>query len=375
MATEAEIQNANRAIDQWFLGKTSKHHESGNAGPAAISTGRGDHGGISYGSYQLASRTGTLALYLRETNNYDGAFDGLTPRTPAFDAKWRELATNDPKFHESQHDFIASRHYEPLSNRLEAAGYDFSNRGRAVQDMIWSTAVQYGGGDSTVNKFRRAERESGLDFSTATDKEIVAAVQDSKYRHYQEDFRSSQGNWRGISNRILEEKDSLVRLAEREQLVDRPLRGVNQESITPNNDVQGNQPRPFSNPDDYGSLQVPASFAALHNQVDGHIKQLYAEKGVHWGDGGDNTVAACTVECVKQKVTDVQVASVGNGNIHLGQKMGCEWNVASLDAVQAARTPQQESFAQLVAFDQQLSQQQDNPTQTQTKTRSGPTMG
>jgi hypothetical protein len=132
---------------------------------------------------------------------------------------------------------------------------------------------------------------------------------------------------------------------------------------------------PFSNPDDYGSLEVPARYAALHNQVNGHINRLFTEKGVHWGDGGDNTVAACTVECVKQKVTDVEVASVGKGNIHLGQKMGYEWNVASIDAVQAARTPQQESFAQLVAFDQQLSQQQDKPTQTQTKTRSGPTMG
>jgi hypothetical protein len=120
---------------------------------------------------------------------------------------------------------------------------------------------------------------------------------------------------------------------------------------------------------------VPERYAPLYGQVNEQISRLFIEKGVHWGDGGDNTVAACTVECVKQKVADVQVASVGNGNIHLGQKMGYEWNVASIDAVQAARTPQQESFAQLVAFDQQLSQQQDNPTQTQTKTRSDPTMG
>jgi putative chitinase len=136
-----------------------------------------------------------------------------------------------------------------------------------------------------------------------------------------------------------------------------------------------NQPRPFSNPDDYGSLEVPSRYAALHNQVDGHIKQLYTEKGVNWGDGGDNTVAACTVECVKQKVTDVQHASVGNGNIHLGQKMGYEWNVASIDAVQAARTPQLESFAQLAALDLQQSLQQDNPTQQQTQARKGPSMG
>jgi hypothetical protein len=125
----------------------------------------------------------------------------------------------------------------------------------------------------------------------------------------------------------------------------------------------------------FAANEIPSRYAPLHGQIGEHINRLYTEKGVDRANGFDNTVASCTVECVKQKVSDVQQASVGNGNIHLGQKMGYEWNVASIDATQAARTPVSESFAQLAALDLQQSQQVNNPVQTQDKTRSGPTMG
>ena len=196
MSTAQEIEKAQKVLDQWFLGKTSKHYESGNKGAEAISAGVGDHGGVSYGSYQLSTSMGTLNEYLRATNNYHHAFDGLKPKTGAFDRKWVELARNDPSFHQSQHDFIASQHYEPQRQALVEAGYDFSHRGRAIQDMIWSTAVQYR--NYTVSKIARAERESGLDFTTATDREIITAVQDSKYLHYKEDFSRSFKQWHGI---------------------------------------------------------------------------------------------------------------------------------------------------------------------------------
>ena len=120
---------------------------------------------------------------------------------------------------------------------------------------------------------------------------------------------------------------------------------------------------------------VPDRYASLHAQVGQHIERLYNERGIDWGNGGNNTVAACTVACVNQKVTDVQHANVANGNIHLGQKNGFEWNVASIDATQAARTPQRDSFAQLAALEQQQSVQQDNLTQQQTQARKGPSIG
>jgi len=125
----------------------------------------------------------------------------------------------------------------------------------------------------------------------------------------------------------------------------------------------------------FAANEVPARYAALHGQVHEHISRLYTEKGIAWSNGGENTVAKCTAGCVEKNVTEAQFASVENGKINIGQKDGFVWNVATVDAVQAARTPQLESFAQLAALDLQQSQQQDNPTQQQTQARSGPSMG
>jgi hypothetical protein len=42
------------------IGAIAERFESGGRGPGTVSSGAGDPGGISYGTYQLASRTGTL---------------------------------------------------------------------------------------------------------------------------------------------------------------------------------------------------------------------------------------------------------------------------------------------------------------------------
>lgn len=168
-----DIEKAQQELDKWFLGKTSKQHESGRSGPATISTGKGDHGGVSYGTYQLSTNAGTLKEFLNTTNNYNHEFDGLVPKTKAFNEKWVALANNDPAFGQAQHDFIKASHYEEQMTRLQAKGYDFSERGKAIQDMVWSTAVQYRA--KTVEVVERAKGESGLDFDTATDREIISA--------------------------------------------------------------------------------------------------------------------------------------------------------------------------------------------------------
>lgn len=213
------IEKAQQELDKWFLGKTSKQYESGKSGAATISTGRGDHGGVSYGSYQLSTNSGTLKEFLYKTSNYNHEFDGLVPKTKAFNEKWVALANNDPAFGKAQHDFVAASHYKPQMKKLEEEGYRFSERGKAIQDMVWSTAVQYRA--KTVRIVKRAEAESGLDFDTATDKEIISAVQDSKRRHVNTDFKSSspevQNNIK--NNRIPDEKANLLKLDGYENLI------------------------------------------------------------------------------------------------------------------------------------------------------------
>src|SRR5690606_14182281 len=40
----------------WVLGSLSSKYETGGRGPGTVSSGRGDAGGVSYGSYQMTSR-------------------------------------------------------------------------------------------------------------------------------------------------------------------------------------------------------------------------------------------------------------------------------------------------------------------------------
>ncbi len=53
---QKEIDNARNKLNSWQLGKTSKQYESGNNGPGTISTGKGDNGGMSYGTYQIETK-------------------------------------------------------------------------------------------------------------------------------------------------------------------------------------------------------------------------------------------------------------------------------------------------------------------------------
>ena len=201
---------------EWTLGKTSKEFESGKRGAGAVSTGEGDHGGPSYGTYQLSSKRGTLSKFLSESG-YAEAFAGLTPGSAAFNAKWKEIANSDPAFATAQHDFIKRTHYDKAAAGLKAAGLDLSGRGAAVLDALWSTSVQFGpgsamGGGGAVGLFQKALQ--GRDLTKMTDAEIVAAVQDYKAANNERLFASSSEAWRaGTLERAYTEKAALLKLA------------------------------------------------------------------------------------------------------------------------------------------------------------------
>lgn len=94
--------------------------------------------------------------------NYGQYFVGLKSGTREFNAKWLNLAENDPNFALSQHNFIEDTHYGVLLNKLSASGMNMSGRGIAVQDMLWSTSVQFGGGKSIVKNAVQSEFGGGV---------------------------------------------------------------------------------------------------------------------------------------------------------------------------------------------------------------------
>lgn len=202
----------------WRLGQTSARYESGGRGAGTVSHDRYDHGGASYGTYQLATKPGTLDHYLRESK-FRAEFEGLTPGTPQFDDAWRRVALN-VDFEDEQHKFIRDTHYLPQVEKLKQKGLDLIDRGMAVHDAIWSTAVQTS--NLTAKIFHEGLIEKfgkNYDVSKLTDKDIVEAIQDYKHDHTEQIFRSSPKRWESLKQRALEEKAALSSLAVMDQEV------------------------------------------------------------------------------------------------------------------------------------------------------------
>jgi hypothetical protein len=190
------------------LGWVSKQFESGNGGAGTISSGKGDFGGKSYGTHQLASKTGTLQKFLA-SSPYGAQFAGLTPGSPEFDAKWKQLAATDKGFAGAQSDFMRSTHFDPQMARLKKGGIDLSGRGAAVQEAVFSTSTQFGPQSSLIQKAL-----AGKDVAGMSDAQIVAAIQDHKIANNAGLFRSSDDKTRaGTLARAHREKAALLGLA------------------------------------------------------------------------------------------------------------------------------------------------------------------
>jgi hypothetical protein len=135
------------------IGNLSARFESGGDGIDTI--GYDDQGGTSYGIYQISSRAGTMRLfvdYLKEQAPdwarrleaagplNTGGRGGTGPR------EWKKIAAEGPeRFARLQQDFIAQTHYIPALQEIqEKTGVDVKEQSAALQEVLWSTAVQHG---------------------------------------------------------------------------------------------------------------------------------------------------------------------------------------------------------------------------------------
>lgn len=186
------------------FGKVAAQFESGgNAG--AISTGKGDFGGKSYGAFQLSSKTGDVDKFLKESG-YGSQFAGMQVGSAEFDKKWKELAGSDSKFAEAQQQHAAKTHYLPQLEKLKKSGIDLSSKGSGVQEAIMSTANQYGASTDVIQKAL-----GGKDISKMSDSDIINAIQDYKASSVQSRFKSSSPDvQKGVQKRIEQERLSLL---------------------------------------------------------------------------------------------------------------------------------------------------------------------
>lgn len=181
-------------FENWKLGDTSEKFESARRGPGTISNGKGDNGGKSYGTFQLSLSAGTLKDFLESKTHgyYATQFKDLELGSSQFDKKWKEIALADAQFKENQYLFIKDSHYERQMQNLQQSGIELSKRGPAVQDMVWSTATQYG--NLTTPIIQKSILEAGLkesQINQLSDLELITKVQQYKKDHVPEHFANS----------------------------------------------------------------------------------------------------------------------------------------------------------------------------------------
>jgi hypothetical protein len=182
----AKLPNTGRVVPtdwrKWeHLGALSAKYESGGRASATVSSGKGDPGGISYGSYQLSSKVGTAQKFVDQY--YADWFHDTKPGSDEFSALWKQLAAErGPELAVYEHLFIADTHYQPFAVRLQKdLGLDLDKHSSALRDVAWSTAVQHGSGNKIFHRaLEPAIQEHRLD--QLTDQEIIALVYQERGR-------------------------------------------------------------------------------------------------------------------------------------------------------------------------------------------------
>jgi len=191
------------------IGKLSAAFESGTEGVSAI--GYDQNGGTSYGTYQIASKPGTMR----------GFIDFLKDQAPEWSAKlkaagpantgstkgrmpeaWRSIAAEDPqKFGQLQRDFIETTHYDPARDKILArTGVDVDTLPAAAREALWSTSVQHGA-SGAARIFGRAIKsigsgKTGNEFA----EKLISKVYDDRKRLFGSSTVSVQASVQGRMN-------------------------------------------------------------------------------------------------------------------------------------------------------------------------------
>ena len=203
-----------------LLGELSAKYETGGRGPGTVSTGAGDPGGVSYGSYQMASKMGVPARFVAQTGfPWLSDFQGLKAGTAPFTACWKRIAAAETEaFQRAQHAFIKKSHYDLLAAKvLNEDALDVNTRSRALQDVIWSTAVQHGGATPIVH--RALAKVSCSKTDRKYDEQVICAIYAERGKKKADGnlayfSKSSPNVQKGVANRFKNElKDALAMLA------------------------------------------------------------------------------------------------------------------------------------------------------------------
>jgi murein DD-endopeptidase MepM/ murein hydrolase activator NlpD len=202
------------------LGSLSAKYETGGRGPGVVSSGAGDYGGVSYGSYQMATNTGTVKSFVTQSGfPWRQDFQNLTPGSADFSACWKRIAANQKDdFQKCQHEYIKQTHYDRLVAKIRSDdNLDVDTRSNALQNVVWSTAVQHGPGTPIVH--RACSTLSCKVDDPKYDEQLIRAIYAERGRKKPDGNlayfgKSSPSVQTGVANRFKSElQDALAMLA------------------------------------------------------------------------------------------------------------------------------------------------------------------
>ena len=199
-----------------LIGDYVKQFESGDAGPNMISSGSGDYGGVSFGTYQFPSYnktpSGGLLQKFWETY-YAKDYPNVTPgNNAAFKEAWLDAVKKDEKlFHKREWMISKDGDYTTAVNLLKSKfGYDPDKDSRAAQEAIWSTSLQ--GPGIVPGNYQRAF--GSVDSTSMDDAEWVKKFYQAKRDMVPQNFVSSSAAvQRGVYNRYVNEEPIVAKLA------------------------------------------------------------------------------------------------------------------------------------------------------------------
>lgn len=195
------------------LGKISAKYEVGGLNGGVISNTKGDYGGVSYGVPQFSTTTGSAKAFVNSLKGtkYEEFFTGLSPGTKEFNKAWTAAYNSDKTgFTKAQQDYTYNNFVSPYIARVKKkTGIDLG-RSRALQELAYSTAVQYGPGTSLIGGNSKLS-------SSMSDEELIKTIYRDKVNTVDRYFKSSSNkkgeDVRGsVRNRFINEEKDLLAL-------------------------------------------------------------------------------------------------------------------------------------------------------------------
>jgi hypothetical protein len=174
-----------------MLGSLSATYES-NGDPGCISGGEGDYGGKSYGCFQFALNAGIPEAFVESIADTEiGMLLSAEVGSDTFDNQWRTIgSTRTSEFSELQRLYVQSVYYDAAVENLRNIGFDALSRSEALQQVLWSRAVQYSA-HWMPELFQKAAGLAGESLDTIGDHNLIYYI----YEYCIEDGDWHQGSF------------------------------------------------------------------------------------------------------------------------------------------------------------------------------------